>query len=184
MKNKTLLVGLLFLNFCAQAQKKKGAKQLEKTGIALGTISMQNIGFITTGFYLYYNTDSMRALQQLKKNNVLNKMNFKNNYAIVINHGPYDFKEEKRVSFFFKIEKPIGKYKFDNLGVFKNSGMMQSLELRAIDFPFEIKEDSVLYLGDIQIDDEGNVVEMVNNFQRDSTRISKHYPKLNLSNAQ
>lgn len=179
-----LLVWLLFLNFCAYAQKNKLQKTLVTTELAIGTISIQNLSEITQGFTLFYTNDSLRKLAALKKKKAFNTINGNRKFCIKINHGPYDFKDSNRYSFFFKIVKPVDKYLIDNLVVFRNTGFSYYQILSAISVPFEIKENKVTYVGDILIDDERGIVSVSNNFAKDSARLSERYPELNLSNAQ
>lgn len=183
MKNRLLLFFLILCPPILFAQKKKTNKEQRKTELAIGTISIQNLGFITQGFTLCYSNDSLRKVYAQQKKKLFKGVHNKN-FCVTIDHGPYDFKENNSFSFFFKIIKPVGKYEFDKLIIFKNSAYMLSNTFFSINIPFEIIENKVTYIGDILIDEQGSIVSIDNKFERDSAKLVKRYPELNVANGK
>jgi hypothetical protein len=186
MKNKTLWIVLLLLNFCAQAQKKKNNYyDSSNTGIVVGTISLENMSKITSKYSFFYSNDSIKALMANAPNKSKErKIRQKHRVELDVNYRGRDFVVDEKCYYIFKIEKPFGEYTFYEIELFCNTGYMISTWILPIKLPFTIEKNKVKYLGELNLKEKDAEFNLLDNFKIDSVQIIKKYPELNLSNAQ
>lgn len=189
MKNKLLLLASLVVTFCANAQKKKRAEKIsnENLGYVVGSVTLENTRKITSNYFLYYSNDSLDALYEENAKKLIGGIRKRNRIYctdIDIYNRPFDFKVGKSFVYLFRIEKPVGNYRFTELALFRNTGYMQSTVYLTLEIPFVIEKDKSNYIGDFVLNEKGLELKLENNFSRDSASFHKKYPQFNLSNAQ
>ena len=151
MKRLVTLLILLFFNFCALAQKKKSNYyDSPKTGIVVGTISLENMRKITSVYYFFYSNDSIKALLANAPNKSKEKkIRFNNGVILHVNYRGRDFVVGEKCFYIFKIEKPIGEYSFYEIDLLRIPGYTYKVSTSTlpINLSFKIEENRVKYIG-------------------------------------
>jgi hypothetical protein len=182
MKQKITLFLLFGICFSAFAAKKKKPKQNVKppVGYIIGSVTLESVRRVTMDQFFYYSNDSLDALYEANKNKVFCRMKKRNKiYCVDIDKisRPYDFKLGKTFVYLFRIEKPIGKYRFTEVELSRPTvGGGYNNIILPLTAPFEIEENKAKYIGDFVLNEEELSIKLINSFDRDSMQINKKYP--------
>ena len=175
---------LLVLSTSGQKKKKTVDTSKVATGIIIGSISLENRKRIVESRWFYFSNESIDHKIKYQEWKRGRGADVKRKYCVMITNSKPEYKIGKTKVYFFKIEQPIGDYKFYEIMSFLNSGYMQSAWVMNINVPFKIEENKTTYIGNFIFNEKGQTFKVNNNFKEDSTRFAKNYPKFDLSNAQ
>lgn len=187
MKICLLLVFSLMISWEALAQRKKMAKESEapsQAGIVVGSISLENIQKSVSNHTFYFTGQVVDSILKKYESKKGRHQAILNSFSVDVVYWQKDFIAEGKRFYLFRIEKPIGKYKFHRLQLFLNTGAMISTREIVLEFPFEIEENKTKYIGELNFNVKDANVQLRDNFKIDSAQLIKKFPDLNLNNAR
>lgn len=181
MKNnyiKLLVLILLTLNSCSVANlpseniPKKINLDNDK-GMAIGAIAFDKAGrYIYNSYYFFYSNIS--NLDSPKENNIKIIPS-----QTVYMHFKPDFFDGEKAVYYFKIEKPKGKYKFYAIRTTRETVQDFSIQTDTINIPFELEKGKIKYIGEIYFKKDREI-ELIDKSQRDLDTLKVKFPSLEI----
>ena len=152
-----------------------------KEGMIVGTISLEDRkSWVSQLYFFYSNVDSSLVNSGNIKNNKQNK--YKSDDVVKLD-GTFkfvgNFEENGKLIFLFSIIRPEGKYSFNQLDLFKNSGYRQSMDGIKINYPFEIEKGKTKYIGELNVKLRAEEVRLLNSIDKDRLRFRALFPSIN-----
>ena len=89
-----------------------------------------------------------------------------------------DFFDQNKAVYYFSITGTPGNYKFTELGLFRNTGYVQSTRSANIDFDFEIEKGKVKYVGEIYFNYKKQLILLNDEKERDIPKLKSLFPNL------
>ncbi|WP_316632989.1 hypothetical protein [uncultured Flavobacterium sp.] len=181
MKNnfmKILALILLTLNSCSVANLP--SKDIPKTlnlendnGISIGAIAFNKAGSsIDNSYYFFYS--NITNLDSPKENNIKIVPS-----QTVYMHFKPDFFDGEKAVYYFKIEKPKGKYKFYAIRTTRETVQNFTIQTDTINIPFEIEKGKIKYIGEIYFKKDRKV-ELIDKSERDLDTLKVKFPSLEI----
>ncbi len=93
-------------------------------------------------------------------------------------HFKPDFFDKNKAIYYFKIEKPAGKYIFYGKQTIKNNFQYTSFETSKLIIPFEITNDKITYIGELYFKPE--TYELTDKSDRDLNKLKEMFPLLEI----
>lgn len=145
-----------------------------KNGMIVGSIAFDKKGDIFNGYRFYYKSMENET-DNLPRNNHI-RIIPEQLYWMKFNP---DYFDGDRAIYFFKIDKPAGKYMFYAVSLFTNSYNYSSNQVMNVEIPFEIKEGKVTYLGELFFD-KNIGLPLSDKSERDLLKLKEKFPNLKI----
>jgi len=164
----------LILSSCAQTPKLSMPEDFDPNGedglIAL-SIAIKNEKPIFNGYHFYYIGDGIEEKTYKKRLVVIPAQVVKMKFRADLIDG------NKAVHMFY-IKEPEGNYQFIELGIFSNSGFVNSRNNIPMEINFSTEKGKAKYLGEIYLDYRERILELSDERERDLKLIKQEYPDL------
>ncbi|HNP33321.1 MAG TPA: hypothetical protein PKN96_08515 [Flavobacterium sp.] len=186
MKNKTIAIAgilILFLSSCVVANLPSEdiphENKLEKdNGMIIGAISFEatRARDILNSYTFYYSKEKGFAWDDPKKNNI----RIKPSQTVGMKFKP-DFYDNDRAVYYFKIEKPQGRYIFYAFRTMRDGVQSYTYTTKELAIPFTIENGKIKYFGELNVN-SFNDVRAVSKSERDLPKLKEMFPNLVIEN--
>ncbi len=155
----------------------KQNKLVNENGMIIGSISFETKDVKICNRYNFYFENLKGYAWENKKNNFIQIIP---SQTIHMDFKP-DFFDEDRAVYYFKIEKPAGRYRFYAMKTMREFYDRVEYQTKDIDIPITIEKGKVKYFGELTVN-RYNDIRASTKAARDLPKLKKMFPNLEIEN--